>query len=142
MILWEHVEGTAWAVAHDPGTGVIVPTPAAPEWASPELAAAWEGWLLAAVAGSCPECGAVRPPQKAPVSAAPVPHAAACRLSPESAARMEAACRPPGKRWIADVREETTDAVAAYCGDLAASLTAAGQDGPRRLPQRAGHYLR
>src|SRR6202034_4955804 len=120
MILCEQPDGIAWIVAHDTDTGAVVITPALPEWADAELVAAWDDGLLASVAGLCPECGAARPPASPAV--APLPHDPACRMSGESVTRMEKACRPPGRRWVVDERQETLDAIVAYCRDLTENL--------------------
>ena len=127
VILVEQLDGIPWIVAHNPATRHIAVRPAPPDWASPDLADAVTGSLRASVDGLCVRCEAVRPaadPDGAPyrMCTTPVPHAAWCPWSREAISRLEEACRPPGMRWIPDMRDEVTDRLAAYIADLTESL--------------------
>jgi hypothetical protein len=153
VISFDRPGGIAWIVAYDPDGRVIAFAPSAPEWASPELVQAVNGALRAAVAGNCLGCGVARPPPPpgdwpvrvyvldlrdgpapsrsvasplAPVSTDVVPHTEWCPWSLGAIARLASACRPPGERWAADMREEVTAALSSYIGGVVERLVSPG----------------
>jgi hypothetical protein len=143
MMLWERVPGTEWVVAHDTGTLVIVPLPAPPEWAPPQLLSAWEGHLAAGTSGKCPECGAARTPAAVQEMGLPVvmtasslPHAPACPLSWAAIEILAFTLRPPGRRWIAEATDEVAAIISTYAADLAEGLAGNGA-GAQFLSRRA-----